>query len=38
MNKNTFQGTLPLVANMKEAMTSGKYGIAIIANLEATFD
>ena len=32
------QAILPLVENMNEAMTSGKYGIAIMTDLEGAFD
>ena len=32
------QTILPLVENMNEAMTSGKYGIAIMTDLEGAFD
>ena len=36
-NKNTSQAILPLVENMNEAVASGKYGIAIMADLEGAF-
>ena len=32
------QAILPLVENMNEAMASGKYGIAIMTDLEGAFD
>ena len=32
------QAIIPLVENMNEAMTSGKYGIAIMTDLEGAFD
>ena len=37
-NKNTSQATLPLVGKMNEAMAKNKYGIAIMADLDGTFD
>ena len=37
-NKNTSQAILPLVEKMNKAMTKNKYGIAIMADLEGTFD
>ena len=37
-NKNTSQAILPLVEKMNEAMAKSKYGIAIMADLEGTFD
>ena len=37
-NKNSYQANLALIEDMNEAMTYGKCGIAITADLEGAFD
>ena len=36
-NKNSSQALLPLIEQMSDAISSGKYGIAVMADLEGTF-
>ena len=37
-NKNASQALLPLIEQMCEGVATGKYGIAVFADLQGTFD
>ena len=37
-NKNTSQALLPLIEQMLDAISSGKYSLAVMADLERAFD
>ena len=37
-NKNSSQALLPFIEQMSGAISSGKYGIAVMADLEGAFD
>ena len=37
-NKNSSQAILPLIEQMLDAISSGKYGIAVMTDLEGAFD
>ena len=38
LNKNSSQALLPLIEQMLDAISSGKYGIAVMADIEGAFD
>ena len=37
-NKNASQALLPLIEQMSEAVSSSKYGLVVIADLQGAFD
>ena len=37
-NKNSSQALLPLIEQISDAISFGKYGIAVMADLEGAFD